>query len=165
MAFCAGCDLAVKATRKITERLAIHACHVEEVCSPVTVGEVRRSFVLTSKPGLPMLDRRMIRVPRRGRAGPPAGAEQGWMFHLDRRNVTTTSWTPLVLDGRVAGFRVRLLETAGRTVHTRLSAYRPINAAYKLNFAGQTMGSCSVREGGVAIDLGAHEWLELEARW
>jgi hypothetical protein len=102
-------------------------------------------------------------VPRT--TGPPAGSEQGWVFHLDRRNVTATSWSPLVLNGLVAGFRVRLLETAGRTVHTRLSAYRAINAAYKLNFAGQTMGSCSVRDGGVAIDLGAHEWLEVEARW
>ena len=87
------------------------------------------------------------------------------MFHLDSRNVTATSWTPLVQDGRVLGFRVRLLETGGRTVHTRLCAYRAVSAAYKLDFAGQTTGSCSVRDGGVAIDLGAHEWLEVEARW
>ncbi len=98
-------------------------------------------------------------------AGPPAGAEQGWMFHLDRRNVAATSWTPLLQDGQVQGFRVRLLETAGRTVHTRLEAYRPISVAYRLDFAGQTLGSCTVRDGGVAIDLAAHEWLEVEARW
>jgi alpha-mannosidase len=98
-------------------------------------------------------------------AGPPVGSAQGWMFHLDSRNVTATSWTPLVQDGCVRGFRVRLLETGGRTVHTRLRAYRAVSAAYKLDFAGQTTGSCPVRDGSVAIDLGSHEWLELEARW
>lgn len=97
--------------------------------------------------------------------GPPAGPTQGWMFHIDRRNVTATAWSPLVLNGFVVGLRVRLLETAGRTVHTRLTAFRAIHAAYKLSFAGQTTGSLSVRDGGVEIDLGAHEYLEVEARW
>ena len=30
------------------------------------------------------------------------GPAQGWLFHLDSRNVTATSWTPLVAGGRDA---------------------------------------------------------------
>jgi alpha-mannosidase len=98
-------------------------------------------------------------------AGPPRGPAHSWLFHVDSRNLAATSWTSVVQEGRVTGFRVRLLETGGRTVHTRLSAFRPIGSAHKVDFAGQSLGVCPVRDGTVELDVGAHEWVELEARW
>jgi alpha-mannosidase len=97
--------------------------------------------------------------------GPPADRAQGWLMHVDSRNVVATAWTPHIRDGRLAGFRVRLLETSGRSVHTRVRAFRPLTQAQKLDFLGQSMGMCPVRDGAVEIDIGAHEWVELEARW
>ncbi|MHB8864828.1 MAG: hypothetical protein ACYC6N_20670 [Pirellulaceae bacterium] len=98
-------------------------------------------------------------------AAAPGGPAHGWLFHVDRRNLAATSWTPLIEAGEVSGFRVRLLETAGRTVHARLSAFRSIGTAHKMDFAGQSQGACSVRDGAIELDVGAHEWVELEARW
>ena len=63
------------------------------------------------------------------------------------------------------GFRVRLQETSGRSVHTRVRAFRPLSQAQKLDFLGQSLGMCPVRDGAVEIDIGAHEWVEIEARW
>ncbi len=37
-----------------------------------------------------------------------------WLFHIDARNLVATHWEPLEQEGRIAGFRVRLLETEGR---------------------------------------------------
>jgi alpha-mannosidase len=104
-----------------------------------------------------------LMVPRT--AGPPRGPAHGWLFDVDSRNLVATSWTPCIREGQVSGFRVRLLEAGGRTVHTRLRAFRPIGSAHKLDFAGQSMGVCPVRDGAVDLDVGAHEWVELEARW
>src|SRR5207302_1125282 len=44
----------------------------------------------------------------------PASGNSGWLLHLSSRNVIATSVAPLEEDGRVAGFRMRLLETVGR---------------------------------------------------
>ncbi len=96
----------------------------------------------------------------------PAGSAQGWMFHLDSRNVTATSWTPLVQEGRVLGFRVRLLETGWpHGAHPVAAPIEPSARRTNWTLPARRLGSCSVRDGGVAIDLGAHEWLEVEARW
>ena len=97
--------------------------------------------------------------------GPSADRVQGWLMHVDSRNVLATAWTPHIRDGRLAGFRVRLLETSGRSVHTRVRAFRPLTQAQKLDFLGQSLGMCPVRDGAAEIDIGAHEWVELEARW
>jgi hypothetical protein len=95
----------------------------------------------------------------------PTGPGHGWLFHLDRRSLAATSWSVLAEAGRVDGFRVRLLETAGRAVHATLRAFRPISAAHRVDFAGRALGMCPVRDGAVEMDVGAHEWLDLEVRW
>jgi alpha-mannosidase len=98
-------------------------------------------------------------------SGPATDRVQGWLMHVDSRNVMATAWMPHIRDGRLVGFRVRLQETSGRSVHTRVRAFRPLSQAQKLDFLGQSLGMCPVRDGAVEIDIGAHEWVELEARW
>jgi alpha-mannosidase len=96
---------------------------------------------------------------------PPASAASGWLFHIDARNVTATHWEPLLDDDRVAGFRVRLLESAGRSATATLKCFRPVTIARRLNFCGGTISECTLQDGDVQLSLSAHEWVELEARW
>ncbi|MFV1964681.1 MAG: hypothetical protein ACC628_04615 [Pirellulaceae bacterium] len=95
----------------------------------------------------------------------PPPAPSGWFFHLDSRSVLSTHWSTVVEEGRVVGFRTRLLETAGRTVRTKLTTFRDIQSARQVNFVGDTLADCRVDQGCVQIELAAHEWTEIEARW
>jgi hypothetical protein len=98
-------------------------------------------------------------------APPPTPSRSGWLFHLDARNVTATHWEPL-LEGTVAtGFRVRLLETAGRAVKATLSSFRPVEAT-PVNAAWTARPAAIVprmEEGRVILQLAAHQWTEIEA--
>lgn len=89
----------------------------------------------------------------------------GWLFHVDARNVITTNWEPLVEEGRVVGFRARLLETAGRSGHAALRTYRKAESARQVNFLGQTLSSLRVEGDTIHIDFGRREWVQIEARW
>ncbi len=98
-------------------------------------------------------------------AAPPKPASSSWLFHVDARNVTATHWD-LVADGtRPVGFRVRLLETQGRPAKVGLQAFRPVASARKRNFQGDMLSECPIDNGAVQLQMSAHEWLELEARW
>ncbi len=97
-------------------------------------------------------------------SAPPANAS-GWLFHLDARNVIATYWAPMIEEGRVVGLRVRLLENAGRPARMKLSGFRPFASAQQVDFRGQPFGDCSVEEGAVRVELAAHEWVEIEARF
>jgi len=96
---------------------------------------------------------------------PPPAPPSAWLFHFDVKNVAATAWTPLLEDGSVVGFRVRLLEIAGRSTRVRLSGMRPIGAARTCNFVGDSLGDLRVDEGRAVIELAGHEWAEIEARW
>ena len=98
-------------------------------------------------------------------AAPPSPSTSGWLFHLDARNVTATHWEPLYEGDRVAGFRVRLLESGGRSATATLKCFRPVTAARRLNFCGGTISDCTVQDGDIQLTLSAHEWAQLEARW
>lgn len=89
----------------------------------------------------------------------------GWLFHLDSRNVVATHWEPLVEDGKVTGFRTRLLETAGRPAGLTLSAFKPVGSAERMDFLGQRMDQCQVLDGKIKLDLAAHEFVEVVGRW
>ncbi len=52
-------------------------------------------------------------------AAPQSGAS-GWLLHVDCRNVVTTHLAPLYQADKVIGYRVRLLEIAGRSVGTHV---------------------------------------------
>jgi alpha-mannosidase len=95
----------------------------------------------------------------------PASGSSGWLLHLSARNVIATSLWPLEEEGRVAGFRVRLLETAGRPANLAISAFRSIKSASTVDFLGQTLAELTIDDGKIKLDMAAHEWSEVVARW
>jgi len=96
-------------------------------------------------------------------ASPPAPS--GWLFHLDVRNVIATHWEPLLTDGRVMGFRTRLLETDGRAVRLGLRCFRPPKSAQKIHPGDQPPTDLPTRNDQVTVSMGAHQWAELEVRF
>ncbi len=95
---------------------------------------------------------------------PGAGAT-GWLFHVDVRSVVATHWETVEEAGRNVGFRVRLLETAGRAGRVQLRAFKPVASARQIDFLGQTLVELTVEDERVHVDVSAFEWIELEARW
>ena len=96
---------------------------------------------------------------------PPAPTASGWLFHFDAKNVSVTSWEPLLEDGTVVGARIRILESMGRSVRTRLSSFLGIRAARKVDFRGESLGDCQVSAGKAQLDLAASEWTAFEFWW
>jgi len=108
---------------------------------------------------------------------PPPPTPTGWLFHLDRRNVLATHWEPLQSDtsdnnsrgltapGKISqrtAFRVRVLETEGRSVMAGLRCFRPVASARKIN-SGDVPPVCLTVEGDrVNIPIGPHQWIEIE---
>lgn len=95
----------------------------------------------------------------------PASNSSGWLFHVDARNVTATHWEPCFEAGVNVGFRVRLLETQGREASAGLQCFRAVRAARKLNFQGDLITECPVEKDTIRLQLAAHEWVQIEARW
>lgn len=102
---------------------------------------------------------------RLGRPTPAPAPEHSWLFHIDSRSVTPTYWTLIQEQGRVCGIRVRLLEGAGKSGRIKLSAFRSFTTARQINLAGETLNECPIVEGRIAVDVSAHEWIEVEGRW
>lgn len=103
---------------------------------------------------------------------PSPRPDHSWLFHLDSRSVVATHWSTLSTDSaesgstsRVRGVRVRLCESTGRSGRVHLSSYRPFVAGRVVNFRGETLAECSAVDGKLAIDVAAHEWLEVEGTW
>ncbi len=96
-------------------------------------------------------------------ASPPVPS--GWLFHLDVRNVLATHWEPLSSEGRVDGFRVRLLETDGRRVRLGLRCFRPVASAQKILSGDTPPDELPVKADLITMSLGPHEWAEVEARF
>jgi alpha-mannosidase len=95
----------------------------------------------------------------------PPQSPRGWLFHVNARNVAATHWEPLVVDGRVEGFRARLLETEGRAATVRLRSFRQLISAEQTDLIGQTVQTLAVEDDCVTIDLTANQWAQIEARW
>ncbi len=95
----------------------------------------------------------------------PSSGASGWLLHLSSRNVIATSLLPLEENGKVAGFRVRLLETVGRPANLAISAFRPIKSATTADFLGNGLAELQIDDGKIKLDLAAHEWTEVIARW
>jgi alpha-mannosidase len=95
----------------------------------------------------------------------PSSGASGWLLHLSSRNVIVTSIAPLEDAGRVIGFRARLLESAGRPANLAITAFRPVTSAKTVDFLGNTLAELKIDEGKIKLDLSAHEWTELLARW
>jgi alpha-mannosidase len=95
----------------------------------------------------------------------PSSGSSGWLMHLSSRAVVATSWQPLVENGKIAGFRVRLLETEGRPVSLAVSAFRPVKSAATVDFQGNRQADVTIDDGKAKLDLAAYEWVQIEARW
>lgn len=98
-------------------------------------------------------------------AAPPASSRSGWLFHIDARNIAATHWEPLREGGEVKGFRVRLLETLGRSAKVTLSGFRSIGKARQIRPDGSPSNDCTLAEGRVQLQMAAYAWTEIEAWW
>ena len=98
-------------------------------------------------------------------AAAPSSGNSGWLMHISSRNVIATSWQPLVEEGRIAGFRVRLLETEGRAASFSLAAFRGLKSAQSVDFLGQPLSDLPIEEGKIKLETASHEWVEIVARW
>jgi alpha-mannosidase len=98
-------------------------------------------------------------------APPPTPSRCGWLFHVDARNVTATHWEPLIEGLEPSGFRVRLLETAGRAVKVTLSSFRAVTSARQRGLDGSPRNDCQLDEGRITLQMAAHQWTEIEATW
>jgi len=93
-----------------------------------------------------------------------------WLFHLDSRAVIATHWEPLIEGGavaaesRVAGWRVRLLETEGRHVSLGLRSFRAIQSAHKAGGADRPPVDLAVEGDRVTVPMRPYEWAEVEGR-
>jgi alpha-mannosidase len=158
-------------TTILTGGLAFHRRHESRMLDTplISRGETQRKFRLGIGMDLthPMLDAISLLSPPlvvQGAAQPTSGTS-GWLFHIDARTVIATNWEPLVEGTNVTGFRVRLLETAGRPANLTLSAFRAVKSAQQIDFRGQPSGDCTVDGGKIRADLPAHGWTELLASW
>ncbi|MGQ9575915.1 MAG: hypothetical protein ACUVUC_11400 [Thermoguttaceae bacterium] len=95
-------------------------------------------------------------------SGRPPTGPCAWLFHVDVRSVLATHWEPVRVDGRPAGFRVRLLETEGRRGPVGLRTFRTLASARKLDLLGQTVAELPVQGDCVTMDLAPYEWIYLE---
>jgi hypothetical protein len=46
-----------------------------------------------------------------------------------------------------------------------LRGFRPFTSARRVDFQGDNMGTVTVKDDGVFLELGENEWVEVEARW
>lgn len=157
-------------TTILTGGMPFHRRHEHRMLDSllITRGERQRSFRVGIGVDLthPMLDALSLLAPLVVVPGVQAPAStSSWLFHLDSRNVVATHWQPLVEEGKVTGFRVRLLETAGRSAALTLSAFKPIGLAERVDFLGQRLDQCQVLDGKMKVDLAAHEFVEVVGRW
>lgn len=108
-------------------------------------------------------------IVRREDVAPPAPVRHGWLFSVDAKNGVVTHWSPLSDDSsapsKVVGFRVRVLETEGRGGRVKLRSFRAPSSAQRTDFLNQPLGSLNVEGDRIAIELGAYEWVQVEARW
>jgi alpha-mannosidase len=134
----------------------------------VVRGETARTFrfgigIDLPEPMTAALDFLAPRTICAGAARPPHSS--GWLFHLDARNVVATHWEPLVDAGRIDGYRVRLLETDGRSVSLGLRSFRTVQSARKVGSANRPEANLSIEGDRITLELGGHEWAEVEARF
>ncbi|MEN6457680.1 MAG: hypothetical protein ABFC63_02015 [Thermoguttaceae bacterium] len=102
---------------------------------------------------------------------PPPPSATGWLFHLDCRNVLATHWA---YGGRRAprseaegeasptGFRVRLLETEGRSVRVGLRSFRAVAAAWKTPAGDMPAVELPICDDRVEVPIGPYQWVEVE---
>jgi alpha-mannosidase len=91
--------------------------------------------------------------------------DSGWLFHLDSRSVIATHWEAIVEGGRVAGFRVRLLETDGRQGSLGLRSFRALRSALKAGGADRPPIELAAEGDRLTVPMRPYEWAEVEGRF
>jgi alpha-mannosidase len=156
-------------TTILTGGLPFHRRHEHRMLDSllITRGETERKFRVGIGIDLthPMLDALSLLTPPIVVPSPAPTSASSWLFHLDSRNVVATHWEPLVEDGKITGFRVRLLETAGRPAGLTLSAFKPVGLVERVDFLGKRLDQCQVQGGKIKLDMAAHEFVEVVGRW
>ncbi len=84
------------------------------------------------------------------------------MLQISLKNLLITNVDPVVEKQRVVGCRARLLETEGRAGQAQVQFSRPIVQATKLDLGGEKIAAIEPREGCAPLEVGAHEWVQLE---
>ena len=99
--------------------------------------------------------------------GAPAGSQaaSGWLFHVDAANIGATHWEAICEDGRVRGFRVRLLETEGLAGEVKLRSFRPIAKAQSTSLINQPERELTVDGDAVRVEFKSYQWQQIEARF
>jgi hypothetical protein len=97
--------------------------------------------------------------------GEPSGHNRSSLLHLGARNLVATHWQALLEDEAVVGLQARIMETAGRSVRTKLATFRPVVSAVQQNLDGSSLGECNIEDGQVVLDMTGHEWLQIELRF
>jgi hypothetical protein len=46
-----------------------------------------------------------------------------------------------------------------------LQCFRAVRTARKLNFQGDQIAECPIEKDAIRVQLTAHEWAQIEARW
>lgn len=95
----------------------------------------------------------------------PAAGSSSWLFHLDRKNVVATRWSPLCEEGKVVGFSVRLMETEGRSGAVQLRCFKKPATARQVDLRGSMLVELPVADDAVTVELTPHEWAQVEVRW
>jgi alpha-mannosidase len=109
-------------------------------------------------------------------SGPPRSGTQGWLFHLDARNVQLLrlleTIAPAAQDADEPepwrtwpGFAVRLLETEGRARPVRLRTFRTPVFARTRDLRGETRRDLAIEGDAVLIDLSPYELADVELRF
>ncbi|MDZ4686666.1 MAG: hypothetical protein SH850_16465, partial [Planctomycetaceae bacterium] len=109
-------------------------------------------------------------------SGPPRSGTQGWLFHLDARNVQLLRLldveNPITEDRdepepwrTLSGFAVRLLETEGRSRPVKLRTFRQPVFARTRDLRGDTRRELSIDGDTVLIDIGPYELADVELRF
>ncbi len=94
---------------------------------------------------------------------PPA--DHGWLFHVGARNVLATHTEPLLAEDRVAGVRMRLLETQGREVRTALRCLYPLKAARRFRAPDEAPGELAIDGDKLSVAIPAYGWIDVEAHF
>jgi len=167
-------DLPDQSTTILSGGIAHHRAVGDRMLDTILLvrGETRRKFRLglafdTKQPWNEAL---MFLTPPTAvqeQSAPPASARHGWLFHIDARNVMTTHLEPIIEEERVAGFRMRLIEVAGRRTTARLSGFRNLSWAGRVTFLGRPIADCELEGDGdsLSLEMAPHQWVQVEGRW
>jgi len=135
----------------------------------ISKGETRRKFRygIVVESAHPAADAQAFMEPlisMPGAARPTSGTS-GWLFHVDAKNMQATHWESILDGDKVTGFRVRLLETEGASGRIHLRTIRPVKEGKVINARGETLTTAETTDAGLALEIGAYEWIEVEARY